>query len=235
MIRDGRGGGENITFQKITLPGTLAEILIFCGVYGLASVAQLVVLALTAVILGQVAGVAFLALAAGLSFSFRGLLKSNPLQVGIYAQAKRSSDFVRLLQALTFLFGAGVLLLQATGYMPSIYTWHLAWSRDHYIVWARWAKGEWYQASSLEVAARLLLSLAVPFVCWPALAMLKWAARMEATRPTFRETPHGEISSETLEGPFGEEYRAAHTGAPQIVKQADPVGPGYDSEPMQVD
>jgi len=208
-------GRGNITTERISIPSTLAEILLFSALYGLATLLQVGLVLVVAVLLGRLAGFAFLLTAGLLSCQVYGALAVNPLQVGVTLRqryhASEKPEFVKVAQFLLVVIGLIVLALVAVGYFPTFWEWRITWNETRYIVMSRWSffryVGRWYMAGSFEIIARLLGILIAPFVGWPTLTLIRWAAQMEVTRPKFREAIVTPTTPETSRGPFGEEYR----------------------------
>ena len=211
-------GRGNITTEKITLSSTLQEILLFPAVYAICGIGQIFVVLAAAVLIGKMAGLIFLFCAGLLSFQLRGTLAVNPLQVGIVLQQKHEvREYVKVAQFLLVAIGFLGVALRVSGYFPDIWQWRITWDGSRYVILSRWFNGQWYYARPFEIAGRAIGLLSVPFIGWPTLTMVKWAARMELYRPKQREAQVTPVSAENTRGPFGEVYVS---GKPQ---QAEPT------------
>jgi hypothetical protein len=206
-------GRGNVTHQRITLRDTIKEIVFFVMLYSMASVLQLAIIAVVALLLGALAGPVFLALCIALNFSPRALLDTRPFRFGVYLEdayhQRDKPGNVRLAQAILLVAGALASVALATGYLPALWLWRLSWVEGQYVIlsWLPWA--DWHVASTAQVVARVVGVFSIPFVGWGSVLILKWAARMEAVRPTFRESQHATISPDGVEGPMGESYASS--------------------------
>ena len=201
----GRGGG---TFEKISVLSTLAEILIFSAIYGLAGLGQICIILLVALLIGSASGAVFLVVAVLLQFQPQLIFAVNPLRFGLMFAKVERAEHVKVAQILLAIFGLGILVVAVVGYFPAVWEWRVTWGDKRYIILSRWFGGEWYTASQLEIFARALGMFLIPSIGWPVLTLIGWAARMEVTRPKFREAPVSPTSPDGIPGPFGEVYAA---------------------------
>jgi len=229
----GAGGGIGITTQKITFLGTVKEILFFTVLYSVACIVQLAIICVVALLLGKVAGLAFLAIVFLLEFSPRVLADVRPPRIGVYFQhtyyQKEKPGHVTLTQAVLFVAGILALGTVLAGYFPNVWQWRIGWDGAGYILLSRWSwdvDGQWYIATTLEVLARCVLVFAVPFVGWISTLLVKWASKMEVMRPTFREAPFVASDPAGMEGPTGEKFKSPPNngggggGSPVVVVPA---------------
>jgi hypothetical protein len=220
----------NVTVERISVPSTLMEILLFSALYGLAGLLQIGIVLAVAAMLGRLSGFAFLMTSFLLSFDLRGTLAVNPLQFGVALVQKREiAEYVKVAQFLLTVIGLLIMALILAGYFPAIWEWRITWNESRYVVLSRWSffnlyVGKWYAAGALEIITRALGILIAPMIGWPTLTMIRWASKMEVTRPKFREAQVAATSPETERGPFGEVYRER---AVQPKSQIEPLAEPY--------
>lgn len=219
MIR--RGGGITLPPRQVSWKDTKNEILFFATLYAITSAVQIVIILGTALLIGTLSGVAFLALAMLLEFKPRLMLMVEPLRCGAYLQhawcnGNKKPGYVRLAQGLLTIAGIIAIGLLLTDHYPLIWQWRIGWNGSNYIMLSRWlfdAAGEWYVAQTGEILARVILVFAVPFTGWGATTLIKWASEMEVIRPTARESTYGVNDPGVIEGPRGEEFRGQRASA----------------------
>jgi hypothetical protein len=225
-----RGGGESHTTETITVKSTKRQILIFAAIYGIASLVQILILLATALLLGQVAGLAFLLLGIGLSFKPVAVAEVRPFTLAFGIRSRRRMPaHLRFAQAVLLLSGVVLAVLAITGYLPALWRWRLTWQDEGYIILSKILHWSWHEAASGEILARVLATATVPFVGWGMALMVKWAARMEIIKPSFREAPVGEASSDSVEGPMGEKFRPSRVGGRDPEPQEPEERPSYNA------
>jgi len=196
-----------MTIQRISFLDTLKEILIFTSIYAIAGGIQLLVMIAIAIVLGNLCAPVFITLAMLLDFTPHALVDVRPFRVGLYIQHtwhnRKKPGHVALAQFLLGIVGIGATIVLLAGYMPTMWPWRAEWFLESRWPWAQ----QWHALGANEIVMRGLLLLAVPFIGWPSALILKWSARMEVIRPSFRETMHGRVDPSTGEGPGGEQYK----------------------------
>lgn len=248
FTRGGHGGGEAISTQRITFLGTVKEIGFFAVLYGLVGVLQIGLWLAVAVMLGALSGFVFVVLAYLLSYTPRTFFQATPPRFGVFLEQRfynrKKPNYVSVTQGMLTILGVVLIVVTVTGHLPPLWEWRVDWIEGEgprtggYRVMSRWfGRWGWYEASNFEILARAILPFAVPFCGWGSLLMAKWAARMEVTRPSFRETPHGELSGVDLEGPLGEQYRPSKElrGSDGHGDDGRSAKPQYVSESLKID
>jgi len=215
FLRRNTGGGITIPPRKVSFWDTVKEIIFFTGLYSLSGIVQLAIVAIVALLLGTLSGPAFLALVFVLEFKARILADVRPARIGLYFEhsyhGKEKPGHISLAQAILGIAGVLTIAAVLTDYFPVVWQWRVGWDGSGYIVLSRFSwddAGQWYVATTAEVLSRVVLVFAIPFVGWVSSLLVKWAAKMEVVRPTFRESTYAVSDPGGVEGPTGEKFKS---------------------------